>query len=127
MKRDVAIVGAGYVGVPLAHTFAEAGKKVVLVDVDPAAGRAAEPGRELHRGRLVRGAAPLVESGRIAATTDYDELRGRGHDPDRASDPALRQREPDLRILERPRRRSQRASPRAPRRARVDDVPRNDP
>ena len=34
MTRDVAIVGAGYVGVPLAQVFAEAGKSVVLVEVD---------------------------------------------------------------------------------------------
>ena len=31
---DVAIVGAGYVGVPLAQVFAEAGRTVLLVDVD---------------------------------------------------------------------------------------------
>ena len=30
---DIAVIGAGYVGVPLAQSFAEAGKKVVLVDV----------------------------------------------------------------------------------------------
>ena len=34
MKRDVAIVGAGYVGLPLARTFADAGASVLLVDVD---------------------------------------------------------------------------------------------
>ena len=34
MKRDVAIVGAGYVGLPLARVFADAGKRVLLVDVD---------------------------------------------------------------------------------------------
>ena len=32
---DVAIVGAGYVGVPLARAFAEADRRVVLVDVVP--------------------------------------------------------------------------------------------
>ena len=32
---DVAIVGAGYVGVPLAQVFAEAGRTVLLVDRDP--------------------------------------------------------------------------------------------
>ena len=32
---DVAIVGAGYVGVPLAQVFAQAGRSVVLVDDDP--------------------------------------------------------------------------------------------
>ena len=36
MKHDVAIVGAGYVGLPLARTFADAGKRVLLVDVDEA-------------------------------------------------------------------------------------------
>src|SRR5262249_59670005 len=30
---DVAVIGAGYVGVPLAATFAEAGSRVLLVDV----------------------------------------------------------------------------------------------
>src|SRR6202008_3311701 len=36
MKREVAIVGAGYVGLPLPRTFADPGKSVLLVDVDPA-------------------------------------------------------------------------------------------
>ena len=35
-QYELAIVGAGYVGVPLAHVFAEAGRRVVLVDVDAA-------------------------------------------------------------------------------------------
>ena len=30
---DVAVVGAGYVGVPLAQVFAEAGRSVLIVDV----------------------------------------------------------------------------------------------
>ena len=32
---DVAIIGAGYVGVPLAQTFADAGRRVLLVDAVP--------------------------------------------------------------------------------------------
>ena len=43
MKREVAIVGAGYVGVPLAQVFAEAGRSVLLVDRD--AGRVAQLNR----------------------------------------------------------------------------------
>ena len=35
MTWDIAVVGAGYVGVPLAYTFAEAGQRVLLVDVQP--------------------------------------------------------------------------------------------
>lgn len=34
MNREVAIVGAGYIGVPLAQVFAEAGKRVVLVEAN---------------------------------------------------------------------------------------------
>ena len=30
---DVAVIGAGYVGVPLAVTFAEAGQRALVVDV----------------------------------------------------------------------------------------------
>ena len=30
---DAAVVGAGYVGVPLAHTLASAGRSVLLIDV----------------------------------------------------------------------------------------------
>ena len=36
---DVAIIGAGYVGVPLAQVFAEAGRRVLLVDATPTAWR----------------------------------------------------------------------------------------
>ena len=35
MTWDIAVIGAGYVGVPLALTFADAGKRVLLVDVQP--------------------------------------------------------------------------------------------
>jgi UDP-N-acetyl-D-glucosamine dehydrogenase len=99
MKRDVAIVGAGYVGVPLAQTFADAGKGVLLVDVD------AQRVEQLNRGEsyiedvppeVLR---PLVESGRIAATTDYDELRDADTILIALPTPLSRQREPDLRIL----------------------------
>jgi UDP-N-acetyl-D-mannosaminuronate dehydrogenase len=62
MSYDVAIVGAGYVGLPLSTTFAEAGCTVLLVDVVDA---------------VVEGAqlAPLVEQGQIRATTDDGELK----------------------------------------------------
>jgi len=36
MSDLLAIVGAGYVGLPLAQTFAAAGRRVLLVDVDEA-------------------------------------------------------------------------------------------
>ncbi|MBA2642003.1 MAG: nucleotide sugar dehydrogenase [Actinobacteria bacterium] len=99
MKRDVAIVGAGYVGLPLAQTFADAGKTVVLVDVD------ANRVEQLNRGEsYVEDVSSehlheLVESGQLGATTDYDELRDADAILVALPTPLSRQREPDLRIL----------------------------
>jgi UDP-N-acetyl-D-glucosamine dehydrogenase len=99
MKRDVAIVGAGYVGLPLARTFAEAGRTVVLVDVD------ADRVAQLNRGESYIEDVPsdvlgqLVESGQLGATTDYDELRDVDAILIALPTPLSRQREPDLSIL----------------------------
>jgi UDP-N-acetyl-D-glucosamine dehydrogenase len=99
MTRDVAIVGAGYVGVPLAQVFAEAGLRVVLVDVD--AGRV----DTLNRGESyiedVSSAelAPLVEAGSIAASTDYDEVRDSDAILVALPTPLSVNREPDLSIV----------------------------
>jgi UDP-N-acetyl-D-glucosamine dehydrogenase len=96
--RDVAIVGAGYVGIPLAGVFCQAGKSVVLVDVDPA--RVAR----LNRGDSYIGDVPadvlrsLVEDG-LVATTDYDSLRAADAILIALPTPLSRQREPDLTIL----------------------------
>ena len=99
MKRDVAIVGAGYVGLPLARVFADAGKLVLLVDVDP------DRVAQLNRGESYiedvpsETLGPMVEDGRIAATTDYGELREANAILVALPTPLSRQREPDLRIL----------------------------
>ena len=99
MKRDVAIVGAGYVGLPLARTFAEAGRTVLLLDVD------AERVAQLNRGESYiedvasDGFAQHVEQGRIAASTDYDELAEADAILIALPTPLSRQREPDLSIL----------------------------
>ncbi|MDQ3086462.1 MAG: nucleotide sugar dehydrogenase [Actinomycetota bacterium] len=99
MRRDVAIVGAGYVGVPLAHAFADVGKKVVLVDIDATRVERLNRGESYIEDIPSEALKPLVESGLISATTDYDEL----HEADAIlialPTPLSRQREPDLRIL----------------------------
>ena len=99
MKRDVAIVGAGYVGVPLAHAFANAGKNVVLVDIDRARVERLNQGESYIEDIPSETLEPLVESGRISATTDYDELREADAILIALPTPLSRQREPDLRIL----------------------------
>jgi UDP-N-acetyl-D-glucosamine dehydrogenase len=99
MKREIAIVGAGYVGVPLAQVFAEAGKHVVLVDVQEHVVDSLNCGISHIPDIPSEVLRPLVESGHIEATTDYDALR----EPDAIlialPTPLSKQREPDLSII----------------------------
>ena len=99
MKRDVAIVGAGYVGLPLARTFADAGKRVLLVDVDPVRVEQLNAGESYIEDVPTAVLTPLVDAGLVAATTDYDELRDADAILVALPTPLSRQREPDLRIL----------------------------
>jgi UDP-N-acetyl-D-glucosamine dehydrogenase len=98
MKADVAIVGAGYVGVPLAQVFAEAGRSVLLVEIDP------ERVARLNRGEShiedvpSEVLAPLVRNG-LRATSDYDELRDADAILIALPTPLSPQREPDLSIV----------------------------
>src|SRR5512134_884764 len=72
---DVGIVGAGYVGVPLAQVFAEAGRRVVLVDVDARRVERLRSGDSYIEDVPSAALAELVEDRRLGATTDYDVLR----------------------------------------------------
>jgi UDP-N-acetyl-D-glucosamine dehydrogenase len=96
---DVGIVGAGYVGVPLAQVFAEAGRSVLLVDRDR--GRVAQ----LNRGESYIEDVPaetmrgLVQERGLRATTDYDELRECDAIVIALPTPLSKQREPDLSIV----------------------------
>ena len=71
----VAIIGLGYVGLPLATAFAQAGFRVTGLDVDRrkidsiAAGQSYIP--DVPDDEI----APHVQSGRLTATSDYDTLR----------------------------------------------------
>lgn len=76
-KREatVGVIGLGYVGLPLARAFAEAGFRVIGFDVD------ARKIEKLERGESYIQAVPteilqqLREKGKFRATTDFDRLR----------------------------------------------------
>jgi UDP-N-acetyl-D-glucosamine dehydrogenase len=95
----IAIVGAGYVGVPLAQVFADAGHSVILVDVQ------ADRVEQLNRGESYiedvpsEAMKPHVDEGRIRATIDYDALREADAILVALPTPLSDQREPDLTIL----------------------------
>jgi UDP-N-acetyl-D-glucosamine dehydrogenase len=95
------VIGAGYVGVPLATTFAEAGKRVLLVDVKPDVVAALNAGHSHIEDVSDERLAPLVERGAIVATADYEQLRQTGAILIALPTPLSRQREPDLSYIER--------------------------
>jgi UDP-N-acetyl-D-glucosamine dehydrogenase len=99
MKPEVAIIGAGYVGMPLAQVFADAGKSVVLVDVKQEVVEGINRGEshidDVSSGELKR----LVDAGRITATSDFDVLRDVDAILIALPTPLSSQREPDLSIV----------------------------
>ena len=100
MSYDVGIIGAGYVGLPLSTTFAEAGCRVLLVDVVQPVVDALNRGEshieDIDSERL----KPLVDQDLIRATTDYGDLKDVEAILIALPTPLSRQREPDLSIVE---------------------------
>jgi len=96
---DVAIIGAGYVGLPLAHTFAGVGRSVVIVDVSEEVVARLNSGISHIKDVASDDLAPLIRSGHIAATTDYDVLRNTDALLIALPTPLSKQREPDLSIV----------------------------
>src|SRR5262245_44916764 len=97
---DVAIVGAGYVGVPLSRVFADAGRSVLLVDVVPEVVGAINRGQSHIEDVPTPALEALVRSGRLTATTDYDTLRNADAILIALPTPLSKQREPDLTLVE---------------------------
>jgi UDP-N-acetyl-D-glucosamine dehydrogenase len=99
MQRDVAIVGAGYVGMPLAQVFADAGKKVVLVDVSEEVVDGINRG-ESHIGDVSSDVLKkLVDADLVAASSDYGVLETADAILIALPTPLSSQREPDLSIV----------------------------
>ena len=96
---DVAIVGAGYVGLPLAQVFAEAGRRVVLVETDADRVAKLRHGESYIEDVSSEALARLVHERGLAATTDYDVLREADAILIALPTPLSRQREPDLSII----------------------------
>ena len=96
---EVAIVGAGYVGVPLAQVFAEAGRRVVLVDVDARRVERLQNGDSYIEDVSSERLAELVSERGLGATTDYDVLRDVDAILIALPTPLSKQREPDLSIV----------------------------
>lgn len=71
----IAVIGLGYVGLPLATAFARAGFRVTGVDIDQSKVDAVNAGRSYILDVPDDDVSVHVRSGRFAATSDYDVLR----------------------------------------------------
>jgi UDP-N-acetyl-D-glucosamine dehydrogenase len=96
--QHVVVVGAGYVGLPLAQVFSDAGKTVTLLDISSERVTA-----------IMRGESPIEDvpsstlrqllAGGLTATTDYDVVRDADAIVIALPTPLSKQREPDLSIV----------------------------
>jgi UDP-N-acetyl-D-glucosamine dehydrogenase len=98
---DIAVIGAGYVGMPHAQTFAEAGKRVVVVDVVEEIVNAINRGESHIQDVPSERLKPLVDSGAITATTDAATVRDAEAIVIAVPTPLSPQREPDVSYIER--------------------------
>lgn len=99
-RPDVAIVGLGYVGLPLAMTFADGGATVLGIDVDPSKPQLARNGTSWIEDVPSEHVAAHVEAGRFAATTDFSHLALADAVIIAVPTPLNRNREPDLALVE---------------------------
>ena len=90
----VGIIGLGYVGVPLAVAFAEAGHDVVGVDTDPRRAQSLERGESYIEDVSSERLAAVGE--RLTATTDYGALSDCDAVLIAVPTPLTENREPDL-------------------------------
>ena len=95
-SAHVAIVGLGYVGLPLAVEFARAGFHVTGLDVNPALTRALNEGRSHIRDVPSADLAEVVRSGRFEATTDDARLREADAISIAVPTPLVKTRDPDM-------------------------------
>src|SRR5919109_3620348 len=98
-RAEVAIVGAGYVGLPLAREFADAGRTVLLVEALKARVASLNRGESHIEDVPSEVLRPLVESGRVSTTGDYERLREVDAILIALPTPLSAQREPDLSIV----------------------------
>jgi UDP-N-acetyl-D-glucosamine dehydrogenase len=99
MRPELAIVGAGYVGLPLAQCFAETGIGVVLVDIDEEHVAAINRGESHVEDVPSEVLGPLVQAGTISATTDYDAVGATDAVVIALPTPLSPTRQPDLSIV----------------------------
>ncbi|HUI37614.1 MAG TPA: nucleotide sugar dehydrogenase [Gaiellaceae bacterium] len=99
MSQTIAIIGAGYVGVPLAEVFGQAGHTILLVEAVPERVEMLNRGESYVDDVSSESLHELVDADRLKATGDYDDLRDADAILIALPTPLSPQREPDLSIV----------------------------
>ena len=92
----LAVVGLGYVGLPLAVEFAKAGFRVIGLDVNPAVTRALMEGRSHIKDVPSSDVEEIVRSGRFEATTEAARLDEVDAVSIAVPTPLVKTRDPDM-------------------------------
>ncbi len=92
----LAVIGLGYVGLPLAVEFAQAGFEVTGIDVDAERVRKLLAGVSYIRDVPTRDVRDLVRSGRLTATADFSVLKRMHAVNVCVPTPLSKQRDPDM-------------------------------
>ena len=71
----IGILGLGYVGLPLAAAFGEAGFQIIGIDPDPRKVNALNKGESYIQDVSDKQIAKLLKAGKLSATTDFSALR----------------------------------------------------
>ncbi|HWT77367.1 MAG TPA: NAD(P)-binding domain-containing protein, partial [Candidatus Methylomirabilis sp.] len=96
----VAVIGLGYVGLPLAVEFARAGVRVHGIDVNAARVQAIERGVSQIPDVSSTTLAPLVQAGRLSASTAYADCATADAAVICVPTPFTRMKAPDLSYIE---------------------------
>ena len=99
MPSDIAIIGAGYVGLPLAVAFAQAGQRVHCIDTDPDKVDAIAAGRSYISDVGDDALGPLAGSGMLTAGGDFAAVADTGAILICVPTPLSDNREPNVSIV----------------------------
>ena len=97
--QNIAIVGLGYVGLPLALQFARSGVRVLGLDIDAVKVEAVNQGRSYIQHIAAAAVAEQVKAGRMAASTDFARVREVAAVIICVPTPLNKNREPDISFI----------------------------
>lgn len=98
-EARIGVVGMGYVGLPLAVAFAEAGFPVLGLDVDPRKTDAINAGKSYIKHIPSAPIAQMSQQGRLRASTDFSRTRDLDCVIICVPTPLTRSREPDMSFI----------------------------